>query len=63
VIAIVQEERVDLDVVDVVELDGSNRVTKQRAASGTDGAKPPAAVAVERNGSSAADNLPADPFA
>jgi hypothetical protein len=51
VIAIVQEERVDLESVEVVELDGSNTITKK------------AVVAAEGNGRAAADHLPADPFA
>lgn len=52
VIAIVQEERVDLETVDVVELEGSKRVTKNKAVVTADG-----------NGRGAADHLPADPFA
>ena len=63
VIALVQEERVDLGAVDVVELDGSNRITKKRAVASADGAKSPAVVAVDGNGRAAADHPPADPFA
>ena len=56
VIAIVQEERVDLDTVEEVELKGNKKVKK--AAKG----KEPATVAADSNGSSG-DDLPADPFA
>lgn len=62
VIALVQEERVDLGAVDVVELDGSNRITKKQAVASASGAKSPAVVAVDGNGRAAADP-PADPFA
>lgn len=62
VIAIVQEERVDLEAVEVVELDGANKVTKKKAVAVAEGAKPPTAVAVDGNGSAASVHLPADPF-
>ena len=62
VIALVQEERVDLEAVDVVELDGSNRITRKKAVASASGAKAPAVVAVDGNGRAAADP-PADPFA
>jgi hypothetical protein len=57
VIAIVQEDRVDLDAVAPVELSGNKKVTK------VDAKKEAAAVAADGNGSGPADDLPADPFA
>lgn len=65
VIAIVQEERVDIDAIEEVELQGSVKVKKSEAeaARAEEADKAPAAVAVEGNGSAASDELPADPFA
>ena len=59
IIAIVQEDRVDMDAVDEVELQGNKKVKKAAKAA----TKEPAAVAAESNGSGGSDELPADPFA
>ena len=61
VIAIVQEERVDMAAVEVVELDSSNR--KVKATKSSEDSKEPAAVVADSNGGSTSDGLPADPFA
>ena len=60
IIAIVQEDRVDLDEVVEVELQGNKKVKK---AAKKDPVKEPAAVAADSNGSGANEDLPADPFA
>ena len=57
VIAIVQEDTVDIEAVVEVELKGNKKVKK--AAKD----KEPAAVTADSNGSAAAEDLPADPFA
>jgi hypothetical protein len=65
VIAIVQEDRVDLDPSEPVALEGEKKAATAAppAAPEAADAKEPAAVAVEVNGSGPADDLPADPFA
>jgi len=62
VIAIVQEDRVDMAEAELVELDASPKKAEADAPV-ADAAREPAAVAAESNGSSAGDDLPADPFA
>ncbi|MDH3730338.1 MAG: hypothetical protein OES13_04335 [Acidimicrobiia bacterium] len=54
VIAIVQEDRVDVGPAGEAEAPGEKPAAKAAA---------PAAVAVESNGSPDSDDLPADPFA
>ena len=60
VIAIVQEDTVDIEAVVEVELQGDKKVKK---AAKADQAKEPAAVTADSNGSGANEELPADPFA
>ena len=59
VITIVQEDTVDIEAVVEVELKGDKKVKK----AAKDKAKEPAAVTADSNGSAAAEDLPADPFA
>lgn len=62
VIAIVQEDRVDIDAVEVVEM--VPPPTAKAAEPAAEGKEPAAAaVAADSNGGRSSEGLPADPFA
>lgn len=73
VIAMVQEEQIDMESVEMVELQDNKKVKKSAPAPQADAEpapdgdaaddKQPASVAADANGSGPSDELPADPFA